>query len=95
MLKTTSLVVVIGYFELMVSVQQIYAQNYKIIPLLLTAGVWYLFMTSILTLIQMQIEKHFSRGTSRGVANQARWRSRMLGFRFGSGGAQGGAGVSG
>ncbi len=90
MLKTTSLVVVIGYFELMVSVQQIYAQNYKIIPLLLTAGVWYLFMTSILTLIQMQIEKRFSRGTSRGVPDQAKWRSRMLGFRFGSG--RGGAG---
>src|SRR4051795_3798121 len=63
MLKTTSLVVVIGYFELMVAVQQIYAQNYKIIPLLLTAGVWYLFLTSILTVIQMQIEKRFSRGS--------------------------------
>ena len=92
MLKTTSLVVVIGYFELMVAVQQIYAQNYKIIPLLLTAAVWYLFMTSILTLIQMQIEKRFSRGSSKGIADQAKWRSRMLGFRFGTGGGGAGAG---
>ncbi|WP_326945301.1 MULTISPECIES: amino acid ABC transporter permease [unclassified Amycolatopsis] len=95
MLKTTSLVVVIGYFELMVAAQTIYSQNYKTVPLLITAAAWYLFMTSVLTLIQMQIEKRFSRGTSRGEANKTRWAGRMLGFRFGSGGAQGGAGVSG
>jgi polar amino acid transport system permease protein len=67
MLKTTSLVVTIGYYELMVAVQTIYAQNFKTIPLLLTAVIWYLFMTSILTAIQIQIEKHFARGTSRAV----------------------------
>jgi len=84
MLKTTSLVVVIGYFELMTSVQQIYAQNYRIAPLLIVAVLWYLFMTSVLTLIQMQIEKRFARGTSRTVAERTRWASRMLGFRFGN-----------
>ncbi len=89
MLKTTSLVVVIGYFELMVAAQTIYSQNYKTVPLLITAAAWYLFMTSVLTLIQMQIEKRFSRGTSRGEANKTRWAGRMLGFRFGSGGSRG------
>ena len=84
MLKTTSLVVVIGYFELMTSAQQIYAQNYRIAPLLIVAALWYLFMTSVLTLIQMQIEKRFARGTSRAVAQQRTWTSRMLGFRFGN-----------
>ena len=53
MLKTTSLVVVIGYFELMTSVQQIYAQNYKTIPLLIVAALWYLFLTSVLSIGQM------------------------------------------
>ncbi|NKQ53405.1 amino acid ABC transporter permease [Amycolatopsis sp. K13G38] len=86
MLKTTSLVVVIGYFELMTSVQQIYAQNYRIAPLLIVAVLWYLFMTSVLTLIQMQIEKRFARGTSRAAAERTTWASRMLGFRFGKGG---------
>ena len=86
MLKTTSLVVVIGYFELMVAAQTIYSQNYKTVPLLITAASWYLFMTSILTVIQFYIEKYFSRGTSRSVATRTRWASRMLGFRFGSGG---------
>ncbi|HVV13500.1 amino acid ABC transporter permease [Amycolatopsis sp.] len=91
MLKTTSLVVVIGYFELMTSAQQIYAQNYKIAPLLITAALWYLFMTSVLTVIQMQIEKYFARGTSRAVAERDRWRTRLFGFTFGSGGKGGGA----
>ncbi|MBE1499834.1 polar amino acid transport system permease protein [Amycolatopsis lexingtonensis] len=93
MLKTTALVVVIGYYELMVAVQTIYAQNYKTVPLLLTAGAWYLFMTSVLTLIQIQIEKRFARGTSRGEANKTRWAGRMLGFRFGSGASGGGGKV--
>jgi polar amino acid transport system permease protein len=86
MLKTTSLVVVIGYFELMTAVQQIYSQNYRTVPLLIVAAAWYLFLTSILTLIQMQIERRFSRGSSQGVAVRQKWGSRMLGFRFGTGG---------
>ena len=78
MLKTTSLVVAIGYFELMVAVQTIYAQNFKTIPLLLTAVIWYLFMTSILTAIQIQIEKYFARGTSQGGTSRTGLRSRMF-----------------
>jgi polar amino acid transport system permease protein len=85
MLKTTSLVVVIGYYELMVSVQQIYSRTYQTIPLLITAALWYLFCTSVLTLVQMQIEKRFSRGTARGVSNRPGWAARMFGFRLGRG----------
>jgi polar amino acid transport system permease protein len=78
MLKTTSLVVAIGYYELMVAVQTIYAQNFKTIPLLLTAVIWYLFMTSILTAIQIQIEKYFARGTSQGVVQRQGWATRLF-----------------
>ncbi|MTD58335.1 amino acid ABC transporter permease [Amycolatopsis pithecellobii] len=85
MLKTTSLVVVIGYFELMLSAQQIYAQNYKIAPLLIVAALWYLFMTSVLTLIQTQIERYFARGSSQ-TAPEKGWAARMFGF----GGLRGG-----
>ncbi|MEV4600426.1 amino acid ABC transporter permease [Amycolatopsis sp. NPDC049253] len=92
MLKTTSLVVVIGYFELMVAVQTIYAQNFKTIPLLLVAVIWYLIMTSILTVAQYFIERHFARGSSRSIAEKNKWGSRMLGFRFGQGGGGQGAG---
>ncbi|MFF0149149.1 polar amino acid transport system permease protein [Amycolatopsis sulphurea] len=94
MLKTTSLVVAIGYFELMVSAQTIYAQNYKTVPILIVAAAWYLVMTSVLTVAQYYIEKYFARGTSRPPAQQRKWGTRMLGFRFGSGSAQGGGGVA-
>ena len=63
MLKTTSLVVVIAYFELMTAVQQIYSRNFQTIPLLIVAAIWYLLLTSVLTLIQGRIEKRFARGT--------------------------------
>jgi polar amino acid transport system permease protein len=63
MLKTTSLVVVIAYFELMTAVQQIYSRNFQTIPLLIVAAIWYLLLTSVLTLVQSRIEKRFARGT--------------------------------
>ncbi|MET9259084.1 amino acid ABC transporter permease [Amycolatopsis sp. NPDC004079] len=87
MLKTTSLVVVIGYFELFVSAQTIYSQNYKTVPLLIVAATWYLFMTSVLTVVQYYIERYFARGTSRATAQKNKWGARMLGYRFGRGGS--------
>jgi polar amino acid transport system permease protein len=66
MLKTTSLVVVIGYFELLTSVQRIYSTNFQTIPLLIVAASWYLALTSILSIGQGFIERHFGRGTNRG-----------------------------
>jgi len=79
MLKTTSLVVAIGYAELMVVVGQIYAQNYKVIPLLIVAAIWYLACTSVLTFIQGFIERKFSPDQAR----QPNWASRMFTFRLG------------
>jgi polar amino acid transport system permease protein len=66
MLKTTSLVVVIGYFELLTSVQRIYSTNFQTIPLLIVAAAWYLALTSVLSVGQGFVERHFGRGTSRG-----------------------------
>src|SRR3954447_17859804 len=66
MLKTTSLVVVIGYFELLTSVQRIYSTNFQTIPLLIVAAAWYLALTSLLSIGQGFVERHYGRGTSRG-----------------------------
>ena len=68
MLKTTSLVSVIAYPELLYSAQLIYAVNYLQIPLLLTACAWYLLVTSILSVGQFYLERHYGRGTSREQA---------------------------
>jgi polar amino acid transport system permease protein len=67
MLKTTSLVSVIAVAELLYSVQLIYAVNYKTIPLLIVASIWYLVFTSILTVIQYYVERRFARGASRAL----------------------------
>jgi polar amino acid transport system permease protein len=65
MLKTTSLVSVIAVPELLYASQLIYSVNYEIIPLLIVASIWYLFVTSILTIGQFYIERHYGRGASR------------------------------
>ncbi|MGZ6545930.1 MAG: amino acid ABC transporter permease, partial [Actinomycetota bacterium] len=67
MLKTTSLLVVIAVTELLGSVQEIYAANYKTIPLLIVAMVWYLIATTILSIPQYYLERRFARGASRNL----------------------------
>jgi polar amino acid transport system permease protein len=62
MLKTTSLVVTIGYFELLTSVQRIYSTNFQTIPLLIVAALWYLALTSLLSIGQGFLERRFGRG---------------------------------
>ena len=67
MLKTTSLVSVLAYTELLYAVQLIYATNYKQIPLLIVASIWYLVLTTILSIGQYFIERHYGRGTARAA----------------------------
>lgn len=65
MLKTSSLVSVIAYPELLYSAQLIYSRTYQTIELLVVASIWYLFVTSILTVIQYYIERYYKRGSQR------------------------------
>ncbi|MFC5949726.1 amino acid ABC transporter permease [Pseudonocardia lutea] len=75
MLKTSSLVVVIGYFELLTSVQRIYSVNFQTIPLLIVAALWYLALTSILSVGQGFIERRYGRGLQTGPPGPS-----LLGF---------------
>lgn len=61
MLKTTALVSVIAMPELLYSAQTIYTQNYQVIPLLVVASIWYLVVTSALSIGQYFIERHYGR----------------------------------
>jgi polar amino acid transport system permease protein len=72
MLKTSALVSVIGGRDLLTRVQDIYAQNFEVIPLLVVATFWYLVLTTVLTLGQRQLEKRFERGSGQ-VARESRW----------------------
>jgi polar amino acid transport system permease protein len=65
MLKTTSLVSVIATTDLLYSVQLIYAVNYRTIPLLIVASIWYLVVTTVLSIGQYYLERRFSRGATR------------------------------
>jgi polar amino acid transport system permease protein len=76
MLKNTSLAIVLGsVFELTFAAQQIYAANFKTIPVLIVASIWYLALTSVLYVGQYFIERRFGRGFSRAeqVTMRARW----------------------
>ena len=64
MLKLTSLVLVIGLADLLTTVQLVYGRNFKQIPLLIVASIWYLVLTTILTLLQGRIERRMSRGVA-------------------------------
>jgi polar amino acid transport system permease protein len=65
MLKTTSLVSVIAVTELTYSAQLIYSVNYRTIQLLIVASLWYLIVTTLLTIGQFYVERYFGRGASR------------------------------
>jgi polar amino acid transport system permease protein len=94
MLKTSSLVSVIAYTELLYSVQLIYSVNYLQIPLLIVASLWYLIVTTVLSIGQYYLERHFGRGSSRNVRDPAfqRLRAGLIGLRN-PGGAGGGGGL--
>ncbi|AHH95600.1 amino acid ABC transporter permease [Kutzneria viridogrisea] len=61
-LKGTSIVSVIAVQDLLYSVQIIYNRNYQIIPLLLVATLWYVLVTSLLSVGQHYVERHYGRG---------------------------------
>ena len=83
MLKTTSLVSSIAVPELLYSAQIIYARTYQTIPLLIVASIWYLIVTTILSIGQYYLERHFGRGTARELPPTLlqRWRRTLLTFR--------------
>lgn len=66
MLKVTALVSVIALPDLLYSAQLIYNRNFNPIPLLIVASLWYLFMTSLLSVAQFYIERHYNRGVKAG-----------------------------
>jgi polar amino acid transport system permease protein len=67
MLKTTSLVSVIAVADLLYAVTNIYSTNFKTIPLLITASLWYLICTSVLYVGQYYLERYYARGATRDL----------------------------
>lgn len=65
MLKTTSLVAAVQYYELLKYAQDIGTSSGATVETLLLAAAWYLIMTSILSVGQFYLERYYARGSSR------------------------------
>ncbi len=79
MLKTTSLLVMAAITELFTTVQNIYNSNYQQVPLLVVASMWYLVVTSILSVGQFYLERHFGRGVAGSSQQRAKRRLATMG----------------
>lgn len=65
-LKGTSIVSIIAVQDLLYSVQLVYHRTYQVIPLLLVATLWYVVVTSLLSVGQHYVERYYARGTGDG-----------------------------
>ncbi|WP_035845751.1 amino acid ABC transporter permease [Kitasatospora azatica] len=61
LLKMTSVVYVMAIGELFYQVQVVYGRNGRVVPLLMVATVWYIALTTVLSVLQYYVERHFSR----------------------------------
>jgi polar amino acid transport system permease protein len=67
MLKTTSLVAYVPYVELFFQTSAIGSRTFQPFPMLITASLWYLAMTSVLMVCQYYIERYYARGSVRSL----------------------------
>ncbi|MBY3986029.1 amino acid ABC transporter permease [Rhodococcus fascians] len=63
--KGTSIVSVMAIAELFYQVQVIYGRNGRVVPLLMVATVWYIILTSVLSIVQFYVERHYAKGAVR------------------------------
>ncbi len=82
MLKTTSLAVIAAVPELFTRSQQVSNVYFTVIEMAIVASLWYLVMTSILTVGQYYIERYFARGAQRELPPTPFQRFRRLLFTF-------------
>ncbi|GAA3579877.1 amino acid ABC transporter permease [Nonomuraea rosea] len=62
LVKGTSVVYIMALPELFYQVQVIYNRNGRVMALLLVAAVWYLLLTTVLSVVQHYVERHYGRG---------------------------------
>ncbi|MFC9504428.1 amino acid ABC transporter permease [Streptomyces sp. NPDC057002] len=82
-LKGTSIVSVLAVHDLLYSAQLVYNQTYQVIPLLMVATLWYIAVTTVLSVGQFYVERHYARGAARALPPTPvqRLRARLAGYR--------------
>ncbi|MTD26519.1 amino acid ABC transporter permease [Erwinia sorbitola] len=63
--KGTAMVYVLAMPELFYTIQMVYNRTQQVIPLLMVAAVWYLLITTVLSVFQHYVERWLARGTTR------------------------------
>ncbi len=58
--KGTSIVSTMAIAELFYQVQVIYGRNGRVVPLLMVATVWYIVLTTLLSIGQYYVERHYA-----------------------------------
>jgi polar amino acid transport system permease protein len=80
MLKTTSLIFILGVIETYNHYAILQVQNFRPFEAYLACALWFLLMTTIWGFIQGRIERRFARGTATSSAPPSfGWRDRLLG----------------
>ena len=82
MLKTSSLAYITTTSELFYVQSLTAAYNYRFVEMLIVASVWYIVCTSILTVGQYYLERHYARGASRQLPPTPMQRFRRTLFQF-------------
>ncbi|MFE9019678.1 amino acid ABC transporter permease [Streptomyces sp. NPDC007808] len=67
MLKTSSLVYAVTYNELLRATSTIGSTSYAVMEMLFVACIWYLVMTSVFSVFQYYLERHYARGSTRNL----------------------------
>jgi len=82
MLKTSSLAFVAAVPELFTRSEQISLATFAVIELAIVASIWYLVMTTILTIVQYYVERHYARGAQRELPLTPLQRFKRMLFTF-------------
>jgi polar amino acid transport system permease protein len=67
MLKTTSLVIVVQYYDLLQSTSNVAQTSGATVEMLFLASVWYLILTTVFSIGQYYLERRYARGSLRAL----------------------------
>ncbi len=67
MLKTSSLAFAIGYGELFLRGRQLGSRTLAVMESLIVVSVWYLLLTTVFSIGQYYLERHYARGSNRAL----------------------------
>ena len=62
--KGTSIVSVMAIARALLPGQVIYGRNGRVVPLLMVATVWYIVLTTVLSVVQYYVERHYAEGAA-------------------------------